>query len=160
MTTTSIDEGKLEAFMGQAVTDMAHQRCLRGNETLSPAAWSTQLVASLGRTGKRGGDEWSPPGRSVDVMEATGGNSRSMELNAARVAAREAPPSSARARGRGSAPWPASARPSASAATFLLSCLTAPTAKMLRSLCPDGGLTAVSALCPLPEAYPDPWGAD
>jgi hypothetical protein len=26
MTTTSIDEGKLEAFMGQAVTDMAHQR--------------------------------------------------------------------------------------------------------------------------------------
>jgi len=37
--------------MGQAVTDMAHQRCLRGNETLSPAAWSTQLVASLGRTG-------------------------------------------------------------------------------------------------------------
>ena len=26
MTTTSIDEGKLEPFMGQAVTDMAHQR--------------------------------------------------------------------------------------------------------------------------------------
>ena len=26
MTTTSIDEGKLEAFMGQAAADMAHQR--------------------------------------------------------------------------------------------------------------------------------------
>ena len=30
---------------------MAHQRSPARNETLSPAAWSTQLVASLGRTG-------------------------------------------------------------------------------------------------------------